>query len=242
MNFTVASGRFIRQVPYFPPWVHDDSYIPPYGYRVLVDERRHNGTVLTYAVANSEDNQENKDLTNEEYIKNLCSTVNGLSAWWNLLKKADNSKKTSADFHLNYLVPWLREQGIHPALELINVWMCSAKTVEKMNEWFYSSGLFEKLKNEDARLERTFPLDELLIPSLSRHFDYQYSFHYNNSQHFYFPQLALPEDRPVTPAIIKKYMDQDKLQSNDYIYFFKKLPGDPKSELYKSFHDNLELL
>ena len=23
-------------------------------------------------------------------------------------------------------------------------------------------------------------------------------------------------------------MDQDKLQSNDYIYFFKKLPGDQK--------------
>ena len=59
-----------------------------------------------------------------------------------------------------------------------------------MNEWFYSSGLFEKLKDEDPRLERCFPLDELLIPSLSRHFDFQYSFHYNNSQHFYFPQLA----------------------------------------------------
>ena len=78
MNFTVASGRFIRQVPYFPPWVNDDSYIPPFGYRVLVDERRHNGTVLTYAVANSEDNQENKDLSDEEYIKNLCSTSNGV--------------------------------------------------------------------------------------------------------------------------------------------------------------------
>ena len=233
MNLTVATGRFVKQVPHYPLWENNESYLPQFGYRVK-SQICNMESVHTYSISNSIDNQKDNNLSDDDYSNTLEKrNNNGISVWWVLLGKENRD----ANFVKKFLIPFMRKKGIHVSIELINTWMCSSKTMEKMNNWFYNSGLFSKLVEEDPKISIKFPLDELLFPSLSRHFEYNYNVFYNNTLHYCFPQTNNgPYMGKISSDIIKKNTQDEN------IYYFKKIPENTDGELYKSIHQDLKLV
>ena len=178
MMLTVGTGRFIRQVPYYPPWKKNTlNKRPKYGHRVSIRYTKC-GHAITHAIENTVKNKftaKEQDYNNQVTMKNTV----GIPAWFTIRDK---------NFKNKYIVPFFKEKGIFVSIELLNTWLCSMDMMEEINKWFYNDGMFSFYKKQDPVCREQFPLDELLFPTLSRHFDYYYSFTHNNVTHCCFPQ------------------------------------------------------
>ena len=235
MMLTVGTAYFIKQAPYYPPWKEKTlNKHPQYGHRVRFKHAQE-GTVITFA----EENTEQNIFTAKEQNYNDGNQINntmGVPAWFHMRDEKFKNK---------FIVPFFKDKGIFVSIELINTWLCSMEMMEKINKWFYKDGLFSFYKKEDTECRQRFPIDELLFPTLSRHFDYYYSAAHNNMPHCCFPQNAghkfkmrNPEQfwrsNHNSPTFIK-----DTTQDKRW-YMYKKIHQ--YGELYKETIDKLELV
>ena len=82
------------------------------------------------------------------------------------------------------------------------------------------------------------PHDEYAIPSLSRHFDFNYCAVYNNRPFCCFPQSdKIDWSKHVTPEFIDLAIKDDPKW-----FYFKKIIDNTNSSLYKKIHKELQLI
>ena len=234
MMLTVGTARFIRQAPCFGSWNHNTlNKRPEFGHRVFYHGLPH-GCVRTVAIENTRENKfkaEDQDYDNREQLRNTI----GIPVWFHMRDKR---------YKDTFLIPFFKQKGIFISIELLNTWLCSDKMMEEMCNWFYNCGMFDFYKKEDPDVRQKFPTDELLFPTLSRHFDYYYSSHYNNQPHCCFPQRAGLEHKMPNPDRFwnsehnnVKYIKD--VTNDDQWYMYKKIPG--VNPFYNNIHRELEL-
>ena len=235
MMLTVGTAMFIKQAPRYPPWKEKTlNKRPQYGHRVRF-KRANEESVITFAEANTKQNIFTAKEQDYEDRNQMNNTI-GVPAWFHMRDEKFKNK---------FLVPFFKDKGIFISIELINTWLCTMEMMEEMNKWFYKDGLFSFYKKEDTQCQQNFPLDELLFPTLSRHFDYYYCIAHNNMPHCFFPQNAGTVFKMKHPERFwqSEYNNPKFIKSKTKYegwYMYKKINS--FNELYKKTIDDLELV